>query len=298
MDSLAIWSNRTSDLSPDPSRDLSRDRGLFYGDGLFETIRISAGEPVWLDAHLARLQRGCDALSIPFPDTIRTEIARGLQASQLHNAVLKLVLTRQATSRGYALDPRAGSNLYVLLYDAPAKPKIRDERHTLGLVGLCSTRLGIQPQLAGHKHLNRLEQVLARSEWQHPELVEGLMLDTDGYLIEATASNIFLVHGTQLITPQLDRCGVAGVMREWVLSVAVELGYEPAEQRVTLTDIEKADGLLLTSSLLGVVAASGYVGSIADLPDADGPLAPKITYEWQAGQRVAQIFRNALANAS
>lgn len=264
-----IWSSQ--------SPDLFTDRGLFYGDGLFETVLVSAGIPQLLSRHLARLARSARAFGIELPATLNAEIARGLRETGLTEAVLKLLLTRRASSRGYAPDNSAGSNAYVLLYPrgAAAQSGQSGARVT---IGLCATRLAEQPRLAGHKHLNRLEQVLARAEWRRADVHEGMMLTADDQLIEGTASNVFLLQDGVLRTPALDTCGVAGVMREWVLDKAVELGVPCEVKALSLVDLTAADEVFLTSALAGVVPVTDYVGPFAQLDVNTDLLTPLVSY--------------------
>lgn len=219
------------------------DRGLAYGDGLFETLLVHRGRPVWWEAHWARLCRGCEALGLPEPSqaAIRAQ-AEALVAGRAH-AVLKLQLTRGAGGRGYA-PPAAPQPLLILsLHPAPQAAPAE------GLVlRWCDTRLAIQPRLAGIKHLNRLEQVLARREWDHPGIHEGLMQDTDGHVVCATAANLFAHVGGAWMTPPVDRCGIAGVCRDWLLA---HLPVE--ERRLSPEDVLSASAVFLASSVRGVM---------------------------------------------
>lgn len=117
---------------------------------------------------------------------------------------------------------------------------------------ICLTRLGQNTALAGIKHLNRLEQVLARREWGDPDIREGLLLDAEGNVVEGTMSNLFAIQGSTLVTPDLTRCGVAGIMRTVVLEQAAGLGLGVSVQPLPLAEVEQADELFLTNSLIGV----------------------------------------------
>jgi 4-amino-4-deoxychorismate lyase len=117
---------------------------------------------------------------------------------------------------------------------------------------LCETRLSHQPRLAGIKHLNRLENVLAAAEWQNPDVAEGLLCDSEGNVIEGTRSNLFLVRHGELLTPDLSRCGVAGVQRQRVLDWAATRNLPASVGRVTLQDVLDADEVFLTNSVIGL----------------------------------------------
>ena len=226
------------------------DRGLQFGDGLFETLAVKDGRPCLWDAHLARLRLGCERLGIPMPDpeSLRAE-AESLVAGHAR-AVLKLMLTRGCGGRGYRPPDDPQPNRVMLLAEWPDYPA---EWQSTGVkIRLCRTRLGLNPDLAGIKHLNRLEQVLARSEWDDPAIAEGLLCDLDGRVIEGTASNLFLQRDGRLLTPRLDRCGVAGVMRARVMQLAESMGQPVLEQDLGLVDLERAEALYLSNSLIGI----------------------------------------------
>ena len=229
------------------------DRGLAYGDGVFETLLVANGQPVWWDAHLARLQRGCEALGIAAPaaTTLDAE-ARALIAGQ-SRAVLKILVTRGAGGRGYGADPDLAPTRVLSLHAAPMLAP-DDVAHGVA-VRWCDTRLAIQPRLAGLKHLNRLEQVLARNEWRDDAIAEGLMRDLEGRAVCATSANLFVVRGGALLTPALHRCGVAGTARSWVLQ-----RHDVAEVDLTVEDIEQADELLLCSSVRGILPVARLGG--------------------------------------
>jgi len=225
------------------------DRGLQYGDGLFESIALRDGHPLLWERHMTRLAEGCRRLMIPMPDreTLHQEVARVAQGER--RGVAKVILTRGDAGRGYR--PMAGTvpTRIVRRYPWPDFPT--DNAATGVRVRWCRLRLSRQPALAGLKHLNRLEQTLARMEWQD-ECAEGLMCDVDGQVIEGTMSNLFLVHEDTLVTPDLAESGVAGVMRAEVLAQAAKLGIATRISPVTVTMVENAEELFLTNSLIGI----------------------------------------------
>ncbi len=235
-----------------------QNRGLAYGDGLFETIAVRAGRPSLLERHLQRLALGCQRLAIPLElAQVRDELLRF--SSLLGDGVAKLVLTRGDSLRGYA--PAADAPARRILLGAP--PPTYPARHAEHGVRLhaCRTRLSEQPLLAGLKHLNRLEQVLARAEWQDTEHAEGLMLDQHGRVIEGVFSNLFLVRDGGLLTASLERCGVAGVMRAALLDEAVRLGLDVQVGDLALVDLERADEVFLCNSLYGIWPVTGHAAS-------------------------------------
>jgi 4-amino-4-deoxychorismate lyase len=233
------------------------DRGVAYGDGLFETVLLRDGAPCLWEAHLARLWRGCRVLAIPAPTRERLE--RPLAEAGPGLAVLKLMLTRGSGGRGYRPPVRPEPCLRWQL--GPFTP---DEAP--GLQGVrvrhCRLRLGIQPALAGLKHLNRLENVLARAEWDDEAVAEGILCDAEGRLVEATAMNLFWRRAGRLETPRLDRCGVAGTLRQALLDrLAI------AEVEAPPASLETAEAVWLGNSVQGL-------WPVARLDDPEGrPLA-------------------------
>ncbi len=226
-----------------------KDRGLAYGDGLFETIAVSGGRPSLLEQHLARLAEGCARLKRPVDlPTVRSQLLAFSQ--QLGEGVAKLILSRGDGQRGYVLPQPAQPRLILQAGAKPVYPAAYAEQGVR--LFPCATRLAEQPLLAGLKHLNRLEQVLARSEWHDAEHAEGLMLDTSGRVIEGVYSNLLLVSAGVLITADLSRCGVAGVMRGELLAQAAALGIDCQVRDLTYAELLAADEVLLCNSLYGV----------------------------------------------
>lgn len=232
----------------------ARDRGLAYGDGLFETIRVSAGRPRLLARHRARLEEGVRRLSLPVSlGLVEDELLRF--SVLLGDGVVKLMLTRGEGARGYAPPADAQVRRLLLASPAPAYPtKNSEEGVTLFP---CITRLAEQPLLAGLKHLNRLEQVLARGEWSDPAVAEGLMRDVSGRIVEGVFSNLFLVKQGALITADLSRCGVAGVMRAEIIERARDLGVPVIIRDIEHSELARADEVFLCNSLYGIWPVRG-----------------------------------------
>jgi len=228
------------------------DRGLAYGDGLFETIAVVGGRPQLWNWHIERLLEGCRRLRLPPPDTalLWEESTRLCQELDGSSGVLKLTYTRGTGGRGYAPPGNTTPTRILALSAWPQWPASRWEEGVA--LFLCQTRLAEQPQLAGLKHLNRLEQVLARAEWDDPQWAEGLVRDPSGGPVEGVSSNLFAVVHGRLITPPLDRCGVAGVMRRNIMQLADKLGV-PAEVRaLSLPVLRTVDEVFMSNSLAGI----------------------------------------------
>lgn len=225
------------------------DRGLAYGDGLFETMKVIAGQPELLDRHLQRLALGCQRIAIPY-DVIALRSQIIAFSAALDNGVAKLILTRGEGERGYAAPQSSQSRTVLIGSPMPNYPVEYSEKGVR--LYACATRLAEQPALAGLKHLNRLEQVLARSEWQDPAFAEGLMRDISGRVIEGVFSNLFIVESGLLLTPSIERCGVAGVMREELLERARHAGIHTQVRDISFEQLLGADEVFVCNSLYGI----------------------------------------------
>lgn len=227
------------------------DRALHFGDGLFETIACRRGRPRFLSLHLERLQLGCSRLGIEPGnlDEARTEI-RAL-AREVENAIVKVVLTRgTALARGYGVTGREKATRITFRYVWPSETPTESQDGIR--VRTAKLRLGENPHLAGLKHCNRLEQVLARREWTDPGIAESLLFSSSGRLVSGTMSNVFIVEGPRLRTPRLDLCGVAGVMRRVVLREAERAGISVQEDLLGVEDVRNASELFLTNARIGI----------------------------------------------
>jgi 4-amino-4-deoxychorismate lyase len=232
------------------------DRGLHYGDGLFETMAAVGGRVRNFDLHMARLTEGCRRLGFPDVDAALIENECRVALGEQSSGVVKLVLTRGPGPRGYR-PPDEPSITRVIMASAARAASSTPEALT---VRVCDTRLGLNPALAGIKHLNRLEQVMACNEWRDPTVGEGLMLAADGRLISGTAANVFLVREGRLLTPTIRDCGVAGVMRQVVIRAARALGIECMEREIGIEMLADTSEVFLTNAVAGIRPVRGLVG--------------------------------------
>jgi 4-amino-4-deoxychorismate lyase len=226
------------------------DRGLNYGDGLFETMRASGGRIPLLDRHLQRLMTGCRQLGIPCPPRDSLVTAAGSAAESLDDGVVKLLVTRGSGGRGYRPPEMPDPRCRLSVHGAPEVP--RDWYREGVTVRICATRVGRSRATGGLKHLGRLEQVLASAELEGNE-AEGLMLDEYDHVIEGTRCNLFIVAAGTMLTPPVDMSGVAGVMRALVRELAVRADVECREEAFGLDRLRQANEILLTNSVLGVL---------------------------------------------
>lgn len=228
------------------------DRGLAYGHGLFETIAVVKGVPLLWEEHLARLQRGCERLYIEWQEGIEqlfSEEAAKLCANS--DAILKIILTAGSGGLGYRL-PETQHPLRILIsYPLPQYPTEYGEQG----VSVCTCKHPLAPQasLAGIKHLNRLDQVLASAEWRGSAFQEGIMLDQEGRVIEGTRTNLFAVDNEgRLVTPELERCGVAGVMRQYLLQQADFLNIDTLQADYSREQFQAMPELFICNSVIGI----------------------------------------------
>ena len=222
------------------------DRGLMYGDGLFETIAVRGSRPRFIEFHLDRLLLGCQRLQIAPPT--RAVLHRDLlaAAATVRHGVLKVVLTRGPGPRGYALPETSEPTLAWGVAETAAA------RSGAITVRWCETMASVNPATAGLKTLGRLDQVLARAEWSGQAVTEGLMRDANCRLIGGTASNVFLVRDGQLLTPAVTSAGIAGVMRRVVLEQARTHGLSAQEADLEPADIRSAAEVFITNALTGI----------------------------------------------
>ena len=226
------------------------DRGLAYGDGLFETIALRVGEWRFVDLHFERLHAGCERLGISPPDRNLLLAELGQAAAGCRHGTAKLIITRGVGPRGYRPPPNVCPTRIV---GVSAAGEAVGQSWRDGIrVRYCTTPLSENPRLAGLKTLNRLDQVLARAEWTTPEIAEGLMKTGQGHVVCGTMSNLFIVDDGVVRTPSLQRCGVSGIMRHVVLEEARSLGIATQECELGETDVSRAQELFVSNSQQGI----------------------------------------------
>jgi len=226
------------------------DRGLNYGDGVYRTLRFRSGAPVEWPRHFAKLASDCAALSIPVPaePLLKDELLR--VGNTRRDCVVKVIVTRGISGRGYRYETGLAPTRIVTSAPLPDYPAAHCDSGVH--VRRCALRLSDQPALAGVKHLNRLENVIARAEWTDPAVAEGLLRDAAGNVIGGTMTNLFIVRDGVLATPRLDRCGVAGVTRDRVVEAAARHDILCDVTDLSWDDVLGAEELFLVNSLAGV----------------------------------------------
>ncbi|MHB0887124.1 aminodeoxychorismate lyase [Acidithiobacillus sp.] len=258
---------------------LFEERGLHYGDGVFETIALVNGRPLFWEAHLRRLSRGASILGIPIPaagdweaDLSRLEASSG----PLSPCILKLMLTR-GPGWGYAPPAMPTPRRYAVILPWPDRP---DANWRPGIrTAICPTPLATGAPYLTVKSLNRLNQIQARRALP-PEYPEGILLDGKGCLREGIMSNLFWVEGEQLYTPRLDDGGIAGIQRAAIMDQGRSWGLEVRERLVGPEALETADELFFCNSLIGIWPVRRFAAR--SWPGSTGPVAAALL-EWGEG---------------
>jgi 4-amino-4-deoxychorismate lyase len=264
------------------------DRGFAYGDGVFRTMVMRNGLPDFWHMHYQKLVADCGAIGIvcPSAELLMSDLQQLFSVDEI--AVAKIIVTRGEGNRGYTPPAITAPTRVVIKTSMPDYP---EEYFSAGVhLCICDTRLANQAKLAGVKHLNRLENVLARMEWQDANIangiVEGILLDNEANVIECTSANIFARFGDTLMTPALTQCGIAGITRQRILDIAHTLSLKPIIEVFNLNKLYQADEMIVCSSLYG----AWQVQSIQDLTSV-------IQKSWSVGSLAVNI-RAALKHDS
>tara|TARA_B100000953_G_scaffold6913_1_gene6230 strand:+ start:1189 stop:2037 length:849 start_codon:yes stop_codon:yes gene_type:complete len=228
----------------------AHDRGLHYGDGLFETITVENMQLLCWDEHLKRLERGCIKLNIAVPDKnlLKNEVSALINTES--QGVIKIIISRGQGGRGYKILENIAPTRIISLYPWSYQ---YDQNSSSGVkTRICKYRYAKNPFLAGIKHLNRLEQILARSEWNDNSIAEGIVMDSENYIIEGTMSNIFCIIGKTLYTPDLSECGIEGIVRGKIIELASNLKFNVEIKKISLGFLMNAEEIFMCNSIIGV----------------------------------------------
>ncbi len=228
----------------------AHDRGLHYGDGLFETITVENMQLLCWDEHLKRLERGCIKLNIAVPDKnlLKNEVSALINTES--QGVIKIIISRGQGGRGYKILENIAPTRIISLYPWSYQ---YDQNSSSGVkTRICKYRYAKNPFLAGIKHLNRLEQILARSEWNDNSIAEGIVMDSENYIIEGTMSNIFCIIGKTLYTPDLSACGIEGIVRGKIIELASNLKFNVEIKKMSLGFLMNAEEIFMCNSIIGV----------------------------------------------
>ena len=229
---------------------VAHDRGLHYGDGLFETITVENMQLLCWDEHLKRLERGCIKLNIAVPDKnlLKNEVSALINTES--QGIIKIIISRGQGGRGYKILENIAPTRIISLYPWSYQ---YDQNSSSGVkTRICKYRYAKNPLLAGIKHLNRLEQILARSEWNDDSIAEGIVMDSENYIIEGTMSNIFCIIGKTLYTPDLSACGIEGIVRGKIIELASNLKFNVEIKKMSLGFLMNAEEIFMCNSIIGV----------------------------------------------
>ena len=246
------------------------DRGLAYGDGVFRTVKIVDKMPKEWPAHYQKLVADCGAIGIvcPSAELLMSDLQQLFELGEI--AVAKIIITRGDGERGYAPPAITAPMRLVIKSPMPSYPATHYGKGVR--LHVCTTHIAQQSALAGIKHLNRLENVLARMEWHDPSIADGLMLDLHGNVIECTTANIFARFGETLLTPSLHQCGIAGITRQRILDFAYTLELKTKVENFDLKKLLSADEIIICNSLYG----AWQVSEVQDKTWPQLPLADNI----------------------
>ena len=229
-----------------------KDRAVQYGDGVFETIAVKENLLEFWKEHYHRLNKGCKILKIRCPSELflRNEIFKFLEKIKKKKFVLKIIISRGEGGRGYNPPKKANPTRIMGVYDWPNYPEKNLEKGII--MGVCKTRISTQPYLSKIKHLNRLEQIIARSEWQKKSISESLMLDFNDYVIEGTTSNVFGVKKNIFYTPLVKLSGIEGIIRNVILKILKKKKERYKEKNIKLKELLNFDEIFICNSIFGI----------------------------------------------
>jgi len=236
------------------------DRALQYGDGIFETIPIQNRKILCIDEHLDRLEKGCERIKISIPDKsiIKNEISSLIDTND--QAVIKIIISRGQGERGYKIPDNIKPTRIISIFPWPDYSK---EFSKSGIkTKVCSYRYSNNSVLAGVKHLNRLEQILARGEWSDNDIAEGIVMNSDNYVIEGTMSNIFCITDKILHTPDLSLCGIEGIVRDKIINLSNKFGFKIEIKKITLDFLLNAEEIFMCNSLIGIWPVNSIDGKL------------------------------------
>ena len=258
------------------------DRGFSYGDGVFRTMKIHNGLPVSWPFHYQKLVADCAVIGIvcPSAELLMSDLQKLFEQelfSENISQVAKIIITRGEGERGYA-PPVITVPTRVIIKSV--FPDYAASNYEQGVqLHVCNIRLAAQAKLAGIKHLNRLENVMARMEWREESIFDGLLLDQSGNVIECTMSNIFVRFGNELITPDLTQCGVSGITRQRILGLSNVLGLTTVIKSITLEQLLKADEVIICNSLFGAFQVTAIDNKVWPLQNLATKIRDLVTHD-------------------
>lgn len=248
------------------------DRGLLYGDGLFETLRVFHGKPFRMAQHLERMARGTEYLGIksPYPAKQLQRLAEELIAkNELPDAVLRITLTRGPGERGYT---PSGNEVPTLLMTLHPAPPLDPQTPPQCALITSSYRVPAADALSSFKTTNKLTQVMACAEAHLKNADEALLLNSNGEVAEAAAANFFWVYRDKVCTIPTGRGVLPGITRAVVLEICQTLNLVTNKRVIKPSALAECDALFLTQSVQGIVAVTSLDGE----PVPQSPLVEQL----------------------
>ena len=228
------------------------DRAVQYGDGVFETIAVKENLLEFWKEHYLRLNKGCKVLKIKCPSELflKKEINKFVKKIKKKKFILKIIISRGIGGRGYNLPKKAKPTRILGAYNWPNYSKANLKKGIK--MDVCKIKIATQPYLSQIKHLNRLEQIIARSEWQGKNISESIMLDFNKNVIEGTMSNIFGVKKNIFYTPEIEFSGIQGVMRNQILKLLKKNKEKYKIKKIKLKELLNFDEVFVCNSIFGI----------------------------------------------
>jgi branched-chain amino acid aminotransferase len=261
------------------------DRSFLYGDGLFETMLVSNGKPFRWSQHLERLEHGAQFLGINVPfsrETLAGFAAQLIFGNKMPEALLRLTLSRGVGLRGYSPKGAVKPTLVMTVHPAPGAPSIASTRPSPAWQALgaphrwcahtASFRLPAGESLAQFKSCNKLTQILARAEAEAAGADEALLLNTDGFVVEAASSNLFWIERGTVCTPPLASGILAGVTRKVVCELCAKLGMPVRETNLRPEQFAGVEAAFLSLSSHGIIA----LGCVDGANLGDSPIVARL----------------------
>ena len=242
------------------------NRNVQFGDGLFETCVVENKKILFWTNHFARLNRGCEQLKISKVDESvwLSDVKKALSLYSYDRCVVKLILSRGESLRGYGFKDDIKPVRAVIVLELQ-----NTTLNNLFSLEYCQSGYNSNPKLAGIKHCNRLEQVLARAGLKSDE---GIMLDENHNVISVTQGIIYAIHGNTLITPKLDKCGVEGTRRAIILDLAKLLGIKVKVDTLSAKELVQADEVFISNSIKEIQS----ITQIGEISFGESPITKKI----------------------
>ena len=240
------------------------DHGLLYGDGVFEGIRIYNSKVFRIKEHIERLYESAKAIILEIPMTkeeMKAAVEDAVKVNERKDGYIRLVITRGEGSLG--LDPASckKATVIIIVSDIQLYPKEYYEKG-IALVTVTSRRIPSECLDPRIKSLNYLNNIMAKLEAKQAGCLEAVMLNTQGFVAECTADNIFIVKEGRLLTPSVYHGALEGITRQTVMEIAEKIGIKSEETTLAPYDLYTADECFLTGTgaeIVPVVKIDGRV---------------------------------------